>query len=137
MSESVLASIAGFPEFIAFFVLAIGLVLVFARLYSWVTPHDEFSLIRANNSAAAVAFGGALIGFALPLSSAITHSVSFLDCAIWGAIALLVQVLTFLVVRLVVRQLPGKISAGELASGIFSAACSITIGLVNAASMTF
>ena len=137
MSESVLASIAGFPEFIAFFVLAIGLVLVFARLYSWVTPHDEFSLIRANNSAAAVAFGGALIGFALPLSSAITHSVSFLDCAIWGAIALLVQVLTFLVVRLVVRQLPGKISAGELASGIFSAACSITIGFVNAASMTF
>ncbi len=137
MSESVLASIAGFPEFIAFFVLAIGLVLVFARLYSWVTPHDEFSLIRANNSAAAVAFGGALIGFALPLSSAITHSVSFLDCAIWGAIALLVQVLTFLVVRLVVRQLPGKISAGEMASGIFSAACSITIGLVNAASMTF
>lgn len=137
MSESVLASIAGFPEFIAFFVLAIALVLVFARLYSWVTPHDEFSLIRANNSAAAVAFGGALIGFALPLSSAITHSVSFLDCAIWGAIALLVQVLTFLVVRLVVRQLPEKISAGELASGIFSAACSITIGLINAASMTF
>lgn len=137
MSESVLASIAGFPEFIAFFVLAIALVLVFARLYSWVTPHDEFSLIRANNSAAAVAFGGALIGFALPLSSAITHSVSFLDCAVWGGIALLVQVLTFLVVRLVVRQLPGKISAGELASGIFSAACSITIGLVNAASMTF
>lgn len=137
MSESVLASIAGFPEFITFFVLAIALVLVFARLYSWVTPHDEFSLIRANNSAAAVAFGGALIGFALPLSSAITHSVSFLDCAIWGAIALLVQVLTFLVVRIVVRQLPEKISAGELASGIFSAACSITIGLINAASMTF
>ncbi|HAT43261.1 MAG TPA: hypothetical protein DCS87_16245 [Rheinheimera sp.] len=137
MSESVLASVAGFPEFIAFFVLAIALVLVFARLYSWVTPHDEFSLIRANNSAAAVAFGGALIGFALPLSSAITHSVSFLDCAIWGAIALLVQVLTFLVVRIVVRQLPEKISAGELASGIFSAACSITIGLINAASMTF
>ena len=137
MSESVLASIAGFPEFIAFFVLAIALVLVFARLYSWVTPHDEFSLIRANNSAAAIAFGGALIGFALPLSSAITHSVSFLDCAIWGAIALLVQVLTFLVVRVVVRQLPEKISAGELASGIFSAACSITIGLINAASMTF
>jgi putative membrane protein len=137
MSESVLASIAGFPDFIAFFALSIALILVFARLYSWVTPHDEFSLIRANNSAAAVAFGGALIGFALPLSSAITHSVSFLDCAIWGAIALLVQVLTFLAVRLIVRQLPGKISAGELASGIFSAACSITIGLVNAASMTF
>lgn len=137
MSESVLASVAGFPEFLAFFLLSIVLILLFARLYSWVTPHDEFALIRANNSAASIAFGGALIGFALPLSSAITHSVSFLDCAIWGGIALLVQVLTFLMVRITVRQLPERISQGEIASGVFSAACSITIGLVNAASMTF
>lgn len=137
MSESLLASIAGFPMFLAFFLLSIALVLVFARLYSWLTPHDEFGLIRANNAAAAVAFGGALIGFALPLSSAITHSVSFLDCAVWGGIALLVQVLTFVAVRIIVRQVPERISQGELASGIFSAACSITIGLVNAASMTF
>lgn len=137
MSETIYASIEGFPNFIVFFLLGIALMLVFARLYSWVTPHDEVGLIRANNSAAAIAFGGALLGFAIPLSSAITHSTSLMDCAIWGAIALLVQIFTFVVVRVTLRHLPERISQGEIASGIFAAACSIAIGMVNAASMTF
>jgi len=137
MSESLLASIAGLPNFLSFFILAIVLILLFARIYSWITPHDEFGLIRANNSAAAIAFGGAIVGFALPLASAITHSVSLADCAIWGAIALVVQSLTFLVVRITVKQLPERITQGEVATGIFSACCSIAIGLVNSASMTF
>ena len=66
MPDSILASIAGLPAFLSFFVLAILLVLLFCRFYSWVTPHDEFALIRANNPAAAIAFVGALIGFAGP-----------------------------------------------------------------------
>lgn len=137
MTDSILASIAGLPAFLSFFALAILLVLLFCRLYSWVTPHDEFGLIRANNTSAAVAFTGALLGFALPLASAIEHSISLADCAIWGAFALVIQILTFVAVRLTVRQLPERISQGELAAGIFSAGCSVAVGLINAASMTF
>lgn len=137
MSDSILASIAGLPEFLSFFVLAVLLSLLFIRFYSWLTPHDEFSLIRANNPAAAIAFAGALLGFALPLASAIEHSISLLDCAIWGAIALVAQVLTFTAVRIALRELPARITRGELAAGIFSAGCSVAIGLINAASMTF
>ncbi len=137
MSDTLLASIAGLPSFASFFVLAILLLLLFARIYSWLTPHDEFALIRANNTAAAIAFAGALIGFALPLSSAITHSQSFADCAIWGAIALVVQLLTFVVVKVTLRHLPERISAGEIASGIFMASSAIAVGLINAASMTY
>lgn len=137
MSETLLASIAGLPEFLSFFFLAILLLVLFARIYTWMTPHDEVALIQANNPAAAVAFGGALIGFALPLASAITHSISLADCAIWGAIALVVQSLTFIAVRLTLRRLPERITNGELAAGIFSACCSVTVGLINSASMTF
>ncbi|MFC4653470.1 MULTISPECIES: DUF350 domain-containing protein [Rheinheimera] len=137
MSDTLLASIAGLPEFLSFFLLAVVLVLVFCRLYTWVTPHDELALIKDNNVAAAVAFAGALIGFALPLSSAITHSLSLTDCAIWGAIALLIQVVTFAVVRFALKQLPQRIQNGELAAGVFSAGCSVAIGLINAASMTY
>ncbi len=137
MSDTLLASIAGLPEFFSFFLLAVVLVLVFCRLYTWVTPHDELALIKENNVAAAVAFAGALVGFALPLSSAITHSLSLADCAIWGAIALVVQVLTFAVVRFALKQLPQRIQNGELAAGVFAAGCSVAIGLVNAASMTY
>ncbi|MCB5226394.1 DUF350 domain-containing protein [Alishewanella sp. 16-MA] len=137
MLDTALSSLTGLPSFLAYFALAIVSLLLFIRLYSWVTPHDEFGLIRANNPAAAVAFAGALIGFALPLSSAITHSLSLLDCAIWGAVALLVQVLTFFVSQLALKQLPERITKGDIAAGIFSAGCSISVGMLNAACMSY
>lgn len=137
MLDTALSSLTGLPAFAAYFALAVVLLLVFVRLYTWVTPHDEFGLIRANNPAAAIAFAGAIIGFAWPLSSAITHSMSLLDCAIWGGIALIVQVLTFFISNAALKRLPQRISQGELAAGIFSAACSITVGMLNAACMSY
>ena len=84
-----------------------------------------------------MAFGGALIGFSLPLSSAITNSLSLLDCALWGSIALIVQVLTFFVLRIALTQLPERITQGEMAAGIISAASAISVGFINAASMSY
>lgn len=137
MLETTLSSLSGLPAFLLYLVLASALLFVFTVIYTWVTPHNEMELIRANNVAAAVAFGGALIGFALPLSSAITHSLSLLDCAIWGAVALVVQILTFVILRLFLKQLPQRIERGDLGAGIFAAASAITMGLLNAACMTY
>lgn len=137
MLETTLSSLDGLPPFLAYFVVAVVLVLIFVRLYTLVTPQDELALIRANNPAAALAFGGALIGFALPLSSAIEHSQSLLDCAIWGAVALVVQVLTFVVLRFTLKQLPERINNGEIATGILSAAAAVAVGLINAACMSY
>lgn len=137
MLATTLSSLNGIPAFLAYFVVAIVLVLLFIRIYTWVTPQDELALIRANNTAAALAFGGALIGFALPLSSAITNSMSLLDCVVWGAVALVVQVLTFVVLRMAIKQLPERINQGEIATGSFVGATAIAIGLINAACMTY
>ena len=137
MIETTLYSLSGFLDFIAYFVLAVALMGLFWQIYTWITPQDEMGLVMENNVAAAVALGGALIGFALPLSGAITHALSLLDCAIWGSIALLVQVLTFLVLRLTLPQLPERIAQRELAAGVLTAAVSIAIGMLNAASMTY
>jgi putative membrane protein len=137
MLDTAVSSLAGLPSFLAYFALAMASLLLFARLYSWVTPHHEFALIRANNPAAAIAFAGALIGFALPLSSAITHSLSLLDCAIWAVVALLIQILAFFLSELVLKQLPQRITQGDLAAGIFSAGFSVAVGLLNAACMTY
>jgi putative membrane protein len=135
--DAVSASLAGLPPFLMYFSLAILLVLLFMRIYTWITPHHEWDLIRDNNPAAAIAFGGALIGFSLPLSSAITQSMSLLDCAVWGAVALIIQLLTFMIVRLLLSSLSKRIIKGEVAAGIFTAACAIAVGLINAASMTY
>lgn len=137
MLETTLSSLNGLPAFLAYFAMAIVLLLLFIRIYTWVTPQDELALIRANNVAAALAFGGALIGFALPLASAITNSMSLLDCAVWGAVALVVQILTFVVLRVAIKQLPERINQGEVATGSFVAASAIAVGLINAACMTY
>ncbi|BCD97361.1 DUF350 domain-containing protein [Marinagarivorans cellulosilyticus] len=137
MLETTTQSLAGLPAFLAYFALAITLSLIFIRLYTWLTPHDEFGLIRQNNNAAALAFGGALIGFALPLASAITHSMSLIDCALWGAVALVVQALTFVLLRVVVSDLPKRIEQGELASATLVAASAIAVGLINSACMSY
>lgn len=137
MLATTLSSLNGLPAFLAYFAMAVVLVLLFIRIYTWVTPQDELAQIRANNTAAALAFGGALIGFALPLSSAITNSMSLLDCAVWGAVALIVQVLTFVVLRVAIKQLPERINQGEIATGSFVAASAIAVGLINAACMTY
>jgi putative membrane protein len=135
--EALSSSLSGLPAFLAYFGIAIGFTLAFALAYTLITPHREWALIKANKPAAAVAFGGSLIGFALPLSSAIAHSVGLLDCAVWAAVALLTQVLTFFALRLIIDGLPQRIAADEVATGILVAAASIAVGLLDAASMTY
>ena len=48
----------GVPLFLAYAGTAAVLTLVYIVVYMWVTPHPEITLIRENNLAAAVAFGG-------------------------------------------------------------------------------
>ncbi len=106
-------------------------------LYLWITPYREISLIREGNAAAAASLSGAMVGFMLPLASAITHSVSLLDMAIWGLIALIIQLLVYGVGRLLLPSLARDIPAGQVASGVFLGALSLAIGLLNAACMTY
>ncbi len=94
-------------------------------------------LIREGNTAAAASLGGAVIGFVLPLASSIENSVAFLDMLLWGAVALVVQTLGYLVVRALVPQISADIAAGKTASGVFLGAMAIALGILNAACMTY
>lgn len=129
--------LATLPDFLLFF--AVGLVLtgLFVVIYTWITPHREFALIRAGNSAAAMAFAGAVLGFELPLASAISHSVNVYDMALWGAIALVMQILAFLCARLFYGSLSADIVAGKNASALFVATFSVGVGILNAACITY
>ncbi|TDR48457.1 putative membrane protein [Tahibacter aquaticus] len=135
--DLIVSYLNGVPAFLSYFGIGIGLTLLFCLVYVRLTPHAEFALIKENKPAAAIAFGGALIGFALPLHSAIAHAVSLADCVLWGVVALFVQLLAFFAVRALISDLPGRIARDERAAGIFAAAVSITVGLLNAASMSY
>ena len=137
MDFSIAASIAGLPEFLAYIAVSAVLVLVYIVVYSSITPHNEFALIRENNTAAAVAFSGSLLGFVVPLSAAVTNSTSLGDCAIWGLVALVVQIVAYLLLRLPVGNLSGRIAEGQTAAGIWLGAGSLAAGMVNAACMSY
>ena len=124
------------PWFLAFMATAMALTFFYVVIYMWVTPHDEIKLIRENNMAASLAFAGSLVGFCLPLASAIANSGTLVDVAIWGVVALLVQVAVFYLVCLPIPKISERIEKGEMASGLWLGATSLTGGLLNAASMT-
>jgi putative membrane protein len=130
-------SLETFGSFLIYFAAALAAVAVFVVLYMAVTSHHEAALIRQGNTAAAISFAGALLGFTLPLASAIIHSVSLLDMLVWSTIALVVQLAVFLVVDRLLRQISRLIEQGNLAAGTTLAAVSVAIGIVNAASMTY
>ncbi len=129
-------SLSGLPWFLAYMGTTAVLTLIYAVIYMWVTPHPEIKLIRENNLAAALAFGGSLIGFSLPLASATANSVALVDCIIWGLIAIVVQIAVFYLVRLPIPKISERIENGETASGLWLGAASLTGGILNAASMT-
>ena len=130
-----------FQEGALWFLLAFGAAAVFTilfkLLYQMVTPYEEKRLIREGNVAAAISLGGALIGFAIALSKALSQATSPAEFAVWAALAALIQILAFVLVRAVlVRDLAARIERGEVSTAVYLAAISISAGLLNAASMT-
>lgn len=126
----------GLPHFILYFVVAAALLTIFVIVYMRLTAHDEIRLIREGNVAAAVALGGSLIGFVLPLSKAVAQAVSIPDMLVWGIAAFVVQLLAYLVCRFMVPDLSAKVAAGQMAAGVMVASVSLGAGLLNAASMS-
>ena len=133
----ILQSLAGLPPFLVYFCTGLFAVVAYLFVYTRITAHDEFQLIRDNDPAAAIALGLSLLGFVLPVVSAIVHSANVVDCLIWSVIALIVQVAVYFAVRIPVPNLSGRIAAGELAAAIWLGLASLAAGALNAASMVY
>ena len=130
-------SLSGFDEFLVYFGLSIAFVAIFLFIYIKVTPYHELKLIREGNVAAAASLSGALIGFSLPLASATIHSVHPWDMMLWALIAMVVQLLVYVVVRATMVNVARRIPQGEVAAGVFLGAMSLVAGILNAACMTY
>ncbi len=131
----------GLPLFFLYLSIAVLLLVTFMICYSKLTPHHEWSLIRQGNTAASIAYGGSILGFVIPLHSAMSHSVSLLDFVLWGVVAFVVQLATFFTIKLVLRRsgesLAQHITEDHRAYGILVASVSVAVGLLNAASMAW
>ncbi len=111
-----------------YFVTAIALLSAFIFIYERFTPYREFDLIAQNNNAAAIALGGAVLGFTFPLLASIYYTQSLQEMALWACITGAIQLCVFSVLRRRAKQ----IENGETAPAIFLACLSASVGLLNA-----
>lgn len=129
-------SMAGLPAFLLYFVVGVALIAAFAAIYLRLTAHDEIALIRAGNLAAAIALGGNLVGFAVPLEKAISQASSIPDCVLWAVAAMIIQFAAYGAARLLIPELSRKIEQDNLPAAAMLAVIAIISGTLAAASMT-
>ena len=120
------------PAFAGYFATALALLALFVVLYLFTTPYNEMALIREGNTAAAVSLGGAMIGYALPIAVSVATSHNIASMVGWGVVACVVQLLAYIVARLVLPQIVQNIPLGKVASGVFLASLSLATGILNA-----
>lgn len=132
-------SLAGLGAFLLYFSLSLVFLLVFKFVYVRFTPHDEWKLVKEDqNIAAAIGLSGSILGYCLAIAGAASNSVNLIDFAIWGVVALLAQLVAFAIMRFgFMPKIVERIEAGEIPAGIVMAATSVSVGLLNAACMTY
>lgn len=138
-SEAMTAFMEGITAFTGYFGLSLAFLIVFKLIYMWTTPHDEWKLIKEEkNVSAAIALGGAIVGYAIAISGAASNSVGIIDYAMWGAVALAAQVSGFFIVRaLMMPKIVQRIENDEVPAAVVLASVSIAVGLLNAACLTY
>lgn len=134
--SGLLSSLLGIPNFLLYMAVGTALVSLFCFVYTRITPHDEFKLIRDGNMTAAIALSGSILGFVIPLAKATTQATSIPDMLIWGLAAFVVQLAAYGLARLVVPGLGDKIASNTAAAGVMLAGISIASGLLNASAMS-
>lgn len=123
--------------FLVAFIAAGLFTVAFKVIYQWATPYNEAKLIREGNTAAAIALGGALLGYVIPLASALSHTISLIEFCAWAALAGVIQIAAFTIIRMIVmKDVSARIERGEVAAGVYLASISLAVGMLNAACMT-
>ena len=98
-------TLEAYGHFLLYSLASLALLFIFARLYMWTTPYHEMEQIKAGKTAPAIALGGAMVGFTLPLLSVSYHGVNFIDFLIWAGVAGVFQIILFKVLFKVTRSL--------------------------------
>ena len=126
----------GFPVTLLHVGVTLAILAAGAALYALLTPHREIQLIREGNTAAAVSFGGVLVGLALPLAFAMAASTSLVEIGLWGATTTAVMMALFWLTDLMLHGLPQRIREGEVAAAVLLVSAKLAVAAVLAAAVT-
>jgi len=126
---------AGLPVLMLHFVIAGALLAGGVGLYNLVTPFHERRLIAEGNTAAGIVFAGVLIGLAIPLGTSLAYSPSTLDVLVWGAVAVVLQLVAYFIAASLLGNVRRLIEGGNVAAAYWLAGVQISVALLNAGAM--
>jgi putative membrane protein len=133
--RDLMASMHLFDDFLIYLVLSLALLAAFSWLYDKVTPYNELELIREGNTAASIAYSGAVIGmrcrWPAPSRTASTRRHADLGRVRAGGAGARV-----LPVRRLLPQLNDHIPENRRRPRCCSRRMSLAAGILNAACLT-
>ena len=136
MDGAIQSFLSGIPFLLTHFGVTIVMLVVGAFIYIKITSHDEMALITDGNNAAAVSLSGAILGLAIPLAFCMANSVNVYDIVIWGLVTLVIQLVTFWIIDLWLRDLSRKIEDGQVGTAILLASVKLAVASINAAAIS-
>jgi putative membrane protein len=125
----------GLPVLVEQFAVTLALLGIGIACYTLLTPFNERRMVAQGNVAAGIVVAGTLIALAIPLAATLASSTHTLDILLWGLVALIIQLVTFVVATLLIRGLRGMIEAGNVAAALVLIGIQIAVALLNAGAM--
>ncbi len=122
--------------YLKYFGVALLMLVVFAFAYLKITPARELELIKNGNLACALSLSGAMIGFCITLVSSMLHSVGMLSFMIWGLAAAVIQILVYFAATHLIKDANQELLNNNVAVGVLFFGLSVSIGILNAASLS-
>lgn len=135
MTATLRAFREGFPDFLLMTGTAGVLLVMAATIYILLTPWKELALVRGGNGAAGLALSGAIAGLAIPIASCLASSLTLLDLLVWGVVALLLQLLTYRIIDMILRDIPTRIQNDEAGAAIVLIAAKLSAAMILAAGL--
>jgi putative membrane protein len=129
------AFVSAFPFYLLEAGATLGLFIAGLIIYVLLTPHKELTLIRDGNASAALAFGGVVVGLAIPLGACLAHMNGVIEVLVWGTVTLLIQLIIFRFTDIFLRGLPRRISENDVAAAIFLMAVKIGVAIILAGAL--
>lgn len=125
----------GLPPLLGHALITLVLLAVGMFVYTRVTPFHEGPLIAQGNVAAGVTLAGAVVSLAIPLAATLATSRQTLDIVVWGIVAVVLQLVAFMVVALLLKNLRHMIEQGNRAAAFALAGVQLSVALLNAGAM--
>ncbi len=135
MSTILPTLLAGLPVLAGQLLTTLALLGIGVLAYFTITPFDERRLVRDGNVAGGIVMAGTLVSLAIPLAATLASSASEIDILIWGLVALVIQLLTFLAAAAFIRGLRGMIEGGNAAAALALVGIQLAVALLNAGAM--